>query len=63
MWPIGSHVGINIVHNEETFSARAKVVYGRPMLGMGVVFTEVEPTDQSVLDAWIANLRDAMKGK
>ena len=63
MWPIGSNVDINIVHNDEKFSARARVVYGRPMLGMGVVFTHVEPTYQSVLDTWIAQLRDVMKGK
>ncbi len=63
MWPIGSSVDINIVHNDEKFFARAKVVYGRPMLGMGVVFTHVEPAYQSILDTWIAGLKNAMKGR
>jgi len=63
MWPIGSNVDINILHNGEKFSARAEVVYGRPMLGMGVVFTHVEPASQSVLETWIADLKTAMKGK
>ncbi len=63
MWPIGSSVDIDIVHNDERFSAKAKVVYGRPMLGMGIVFTHVEPAYQSVLNSWIANLSNAMKAK
>jgi hypothetical protein len=63
MWPIGSDVHINIVHNDEKFLARAKVVYGRPRLGMGVVFTHVEPAYQSVLDTWIAGLKNTMRGK
>jgi len=56
-------VDINILHNGEKFSARAEVVYGRPMLGMGVVFTHVEPASQSVFETWIADLKTAMKGK
>ncbi|MGH9572347.1 MAG: PilZ domain-containing protein [Candidatus Acidiferrales bacterium] len=63
MWPIGSDVDVHIVHNGEKFTARAEVVYGRPMLGMGVVFTHVGPASQSVLDTWIAGLKDAMRGK
>lgn len=63
MWPIGSNVDVYIVHNGEKFSARAEVVYGRPMLGMGVVFTHIAPASQSVLDTWIAGLKDAMRGK
>lgn len=61
MWPIGSSITISIAHNEKTFSARAKVVYGQPMLGMGVVFTQIEPLHQEILDSWITELKGAMK--
>lgn len=61
MWPIGSKITINIAHNEKTFSAEAKVVYGQPMLGMGVVFTHIEPTHQEILDAWITELKGSMR--
>lgn len=57
MWPIGSHIEVRIRYNEKTFSALAKVIYDRPMLGMGVAFTQIEPDDQPILDAWIAELR------
>lgn len=60
MWPIGSKITVNIAHNERTFSAEAKVVYGQPMLGMGVVFTHIEPTHQEILDAWITELKGSM---
>lgn len=61
MWPIGSTVTINIVHNGKTFSADAKVIYGQPMLGMGIVFTHIEPMHQQTLDAWITELKGSMK--
>jgi hypothetical protein len=37
--------------------AHAKIAYARPMVGMGIVFTKIEPIDQSVLERWLADLR------
>jgi PilZ domain len=61
MWPIGSTIAVSIVHNDKTFSATAQVIYGQPMLGMGVMFTEVQPDNRAVLETWIAELQNAMK--
>jgi hypothetical protein len=61
MWPIGSNVKIQIAGHPKAFSALARVIYNRPMLGMGVAFTQIDPDDQSVLDSWIAELSKTMK--
>jgi hypothetical protein len=61
MWPIGSTITISIAYNEKIFSAQARVVYGQPMLGMGVVFTHIDPTHQEILDTWITELKGSMK--
>ena len=61
MWPIGTQAKIRIAFDSSTFEASGRVVYGRPLLGMGVVFTVVEPDYQWVLERWIAGLRDSMK--
>lgn len=61
MWPIGSSVTISIAHKERIFSAEARVVYGQPMLGMGIVFTRIEPKHQELLDTWITELKGTMK--
>lgn len=57
LWPIGTKIRIRIVHNGARFAAFARIAHARPDLGMGIVFTKVEPLDQVVLDAWLANLR------
>ena len=57
LWPVGAKVRVRILHNGAGFAAFARVAYARPELGMGIVFTRIEPIDRSVLDAWIANLR------
>ena len=56
LWPVGTRVRIRIAHNGASFAALAKVAYVQ-LLGMGVVFTSIDPIDQSVLDNWIAALR------
>jgi hypothetical protein len=61
MWPVGSEVRVRIEESEKTFSALARVVYDRPMVGMGLAFVSIDPKDQSVLDQWIAGLRRAIQ--
>lgn len=51
-------VRIKIAHRSENFEALGKVTYSRPNAGMGILFTRIDPHDQSVLDKWIAELRD-----
>jgi len=31
-----------------------KVIYGRPDIGMGIVFTTIEPHDRELLEDWFA---------
>ena len=61
MWPVGSQVKIEILHENRTFSASARIIYDRPLLGMGIAFTDVDPENQAVVELWIAGLRKAMQ--
>jgi hypothetical protein len=54
---LGTKVRIKIVHRGCNFQALGKVVYARLDAGMGIVFTSIQPSDQLVLDKWIAELR------
>ena len=56
--PPETKVRIEISHRSENFEALGKVTSARPNTGMGILFTRIEPHDQSVLDKWIAELRD-----
>ncbi len=53
------HASVELIsHRSENFEALGKVTYARSNTGMGILFTRIEPHDQSVLDKWIAELRD-----
>ncbi len=56
--PPETKVRIEISHRSENFEALGKVTSARSNAGMGILFTRIEPHDQSVLDKWIAELRD-----
>lgn len=56
-FPVGTKVTLRIMHDGASFSAFGKVVYFRPNTGMGLAFSKVEPTHQTILEKWIANLR------
>jgi len=56
-FPVGTKIRLRITHEGASFSAFGKVVYFRPNTGMGLSFSKVEPTDQTILEKWIANLR------
>ena len=56
--PAGTKVRVKISHRSENFEALGRVAFVRPNAGMGIFFTRIEPHDQSVLDKWIAELRD-----
>ncbi len=55
--PPETKVRIKISHRSENFEALGKVTNSRSNAGMGILFTRIEPHDQSVLDKWIAELR------
>jgi hypothetical protein len=52
--PQGTSVQIKINTATEFFEASAIAVYTHPHLGMGLVFSEVNPESQAVLQKWIA---------
>ena len=53
----GTKVSLRIIRGGTTFAAYGKVVYSKPKYGMGIAFTEMEPSGQAILEKWIASLR------
>ncbi len=54
--PEGTEIAVRISHSETTFTARGKVVFVFPNMGMGVMFTSVPASQQAVLEKWLAKL-------
>ena len=55
-FPTGTKVMLKMAYGREKIAVFGKVVYGRPDIGMGIVFTIVEPADQKTIEDWIAEL-------
>jgi hypothetical protein len=55
-FPKGAKLRIVLSHRDDYLVADARVVYGSPISGMGVVFIGVEPEDERILDGWLAEL-------
>ena len=49
----GASVRLKISAASQVFEAPATVVYSHPHLGMGLVFGEVLPPSQNVLQSWL----------
>jgi hypothetical protein len=54
--PEGTEIAVRISHADTTFTARGKVVFQFPNMGMGVMFTNVPASQQAVLEKWLAEL-------
>ena len=54
--PEGTEIAVRISRSETTFTARGRVVFVFPNMGMGVMFTSVPASQQSVLEKWLAKL-------
>jgi hypothetical protein len=52
----GTILRIEMSHLDRHFEAYARVIYASPSLGMGVVFTRVEPEDERILHGWLVQL-------
>jgi hypothetical protein len=57
-FPAGAKVRIRIAHGGANFIALGRVSYTTPDGGMGIVFTQIEATNQVVLEKWVEKLRD-----
>ena len=50
----GTEVRLRLTHDEENFTALARIVYVSPGLGMGLAFTNVEDQQLACLDRWLS---------
>ncbi len=55
-FPRGARVTIKLFHRGLEVTAIAKVVYATPELGMGFVFSFIDPDDHLILDGWIKEM-------
>ncbi|HKQ85896.1 MAG TPA: PilZ domain-containing protein [Candidatus Acidoferrales bacterium] len=53
-FPEGTAVTVRILRDQGAFETKGKVVYCHPACGMGLSFTETEPSQRSVLEEWLA---------
>ena len=56
--PTGTALWLKITHQGASFEALGRVASIRPGAGIGILFSKVEEREQSVLEKWIAELRD-----
>jgi len=54
----GSKVRIRIAHSSANFVALGKVSYTTSDGGMGIAFTQIQRSDQVILEKWVEDLRD-----
>jgi hypothetical protein len=55
-FPAGTKVRVKVAYGRKEIVAFGKVIYGRRDIGMGIVFTTIEPDDQKLLEDWFAEL-------
>lgn len=55
-FPAGTNVRVRISRGGHTFEANARVLYGKPGMGMGISFLEMGETEKALLERWIQEL-------
>jgi c-di-GMP-binding flagellar brake protein YcgR len=60
--PEGTEIVVRILHADTTFTARGRVVFLFPNMGMGVMFTSVPASQQAILEKWLAELSSEAGG-
>ena len=53
---VGTGVRVKITKDDKSFAAQGKVRYSMGGMGMGLTFTNIEPSQRPVLERWIAEL-------
>jgi hypothetical protein len=53
---VGAEVKIQITKDNKRFSAYGRVLYPTMGMGMGILFTRVEPAELPILQTWLAEL-------
>jgi len=54
--PLGTIVKIKISRETKSFEAQGKVTYSLPGMGMGLMFTRVDPKQAKTLERWIGEI-------
>jgi hypothetical protein len=54
---VGAELKVLIIKDANSFAAQARVVYSTAGMGMGVMFTTIEPEQRWMLEKWLAELR------
>lgn len=57
-FPKGTQIRLVILHGSSTFTVHATVIYPQPNMGMGVLFSAVEPEQLEVLTKWLGEISD-----
>lgn len=53
-FPEGTSVTIRILRDQGAFETKGEVVYCHPACGMGLSFTQIETSQRSILEEWLA---------
>jgi hypothetical protein len=53
-FPEGARIRIRLTKDSETFESAARVLHVHAEFGMGVIFENVPPEQQGVLNSWLA---------
>jgi hypothetical protein len=53
---VGADLRLRITRNEQTLTAHAKVLYSTGGMGMGLIFTKIEPEQRHILHQWVGDL-------
>jgi len=56
-FPVGVVLSIKITKDEESFEAKAKVVYSMVGMGMGLAFLSADPSQVKLFQRWILELK------
>jgi hypothetical protein len=54
--PEGTEIAVRISRTDTTFTARGRVVFLFPNMGMGVMFTSVPASQQAVPEKWLGRV-------
>jgi hypothetical protein len=55
-FPVGANVRVKVHRGKTQFETGGLVVYSQAGLGMGIAFSNMEDSQRSALDAWLADL-------
>lgn len=53
---VNAAIILTVTHEGRTFKTKSRVVYSLNGMGMGIMFTAMEPDQARVLDGWLAEL-------